>query len=283
MTKKDSQKWKGISNFILSFLLSFLLFLFCTVLVVQNTVFNPDYMRTQLVNSQYYENSTAEAEEQFISYGSASGFDEAFFKSVIDINDVQLKVNKSLTVLYGMANENAAADDFEQRLNNKLLENVKSRNIAVTPETNKALKLLAKTCADTYIQTISIPYAKQLAKILQLLQRPAIYAEAVLGALTVLTALLLFLLNRWRHRAVRIYIYSVSGSILMLTVLPSVFLISGKVRNISLISKSLYEFSVCYLNGFAFMFLEYAFLLTVVLCVLIVIYHFMMKRIYSIE
>ncbi|HEX3039552.1 MAG TPA: hypothetical protein VHP54_04605 [Caproiciproducens sp.] len=279
MAKNGSHKWKGIGNFILSFLLSFLLFLFCTVLVVQNTVFNPDYIRTQLVNSRYYENSTAEAEEQFVSYGSASGFDETFFKSVIDINDVQLKVNKSLTVLYGAANENAAADDFEQKLNNKLIENVKSRNIAITPETEKALKLLAKTCADTYIQTVSIPYAKQLAKMLQMLQKPALYAEVLLGALTLLTALLLILLNRWRHRAVRMYIYSVSGSILMLTVLPSIFLISGKVRNISLISKSLYEFSVCYLNGFAFMFLEYALLLTVVLCVLIAVYRLMLKRI----
>jgi hypothetical protein len=235
-------------------------------------------MRNQFNNSHYYENATTEVEDQFASYASASGFDESFFKTVVDLNDVELKTNTSLTVLYGTDSNSVDTNDFEQILYGKLIENIKSRKIGITADAQKAIHLLAKTCADTYTQTISIPYAKQLAPMLKVMKRPILYAELFLAVFIVLFAVLIYFFSRWQHRAIRTYIYSVSGTMLMLIVLPTAFLLSGKINKIALISKSLYDFSVCYLTGFAYLFYQVTLLLAIVLAVLIILYRSMLKQ-----
>ncbi len=280
MTKTGSSNLRSILTIVFSFFISFFLFLLCGIIIVQSTVFNPDFMRSQLSKSHYYENVTAEVEDAFISYGSASGFDEPFFKTVIDLNNVQLNVNESLSVLYGSSKATADTTDFEQKLKTKLTENVKNRGISVTADTEKGLQLLAKTCADTYTQYISIPYAKELAVILQTLKKPLIYAEIALSLFIIILAILISALNRWRHRAIRAYIYAVSGTMLMLFVLFVTLLLSGKINRIALISKSLYEFFVCYLTGFAFLFLQFTLILGVVLAILALLYRSMLKQIH---
>lgn len=78
LTRIAKLNLKNIITIIFSFFLSLFLFVLCGILIIHSTVFNPDYMRDQLNRSHYYENVTEEVEEEFTSYGSASGFDETF-------------------------------------------------------------------------------------------------------------------------------------------------------------------------------------------------------------
>ena len=279
LTRIAKLNLKNIITIIFSFFLSLFLFVLCGILIIHSTVFNPDYMRDQLNKSHYYENVTEEVEEEFTSYGSASGFDETFFKSVIDLNDVQLNVNQSLNILYSSGDSTVDTVSFEQKLTQKLTENAKSRGIKITPDIQNGIQLLAKTCTDTYTQYISIPYAQVLSPILQKLKKPLVGIEIILFALIILLAILIFSLTRWHHRAIRAYIYALSGSILMLLVLSAVFLLSGKVNKIALASKSIYQFFISYLTGFAFLFLQVALILVVILAAVAVLYHHMLKQV----
>lgn len=254
MTGKQKSIFKKGIILIFAFFLSFFLFFFSALLIFGNTLENPDYMRNQLGKSHYYEHAIEEVEEQFSSYASASGFDQQFFKTVMDINDVQLDVNQSLSVLYGESSEPTDKSQFENRLYGKLIENVKERGIPLSADTQKSLQLLAKTCTQTYVQYISIPYAAELSPLVTKMKKPILILELVLLFFIVLFAVAIYKMNRWRHRALRAYLYSGFGTVLMLAVLPALILLSGIVGRLAFISKSLYQFAVCYINGILYNF-----------------------------
>ena len=278
MSDRNKSKSRKIITLCLAFFLSLSMALSAFALAVQNTVLNPNYLRNQLSSSHYYDNVTTEAEEKFSSYASASGFDSDFFKTVININDVQLKVNESLSVLYGESDADPAVSDFQNILYDKLVQNVKDRKIALTASTNNSVKLLAKTCADTYLQYVSIPYAKEISQYFPKLRKILILLQVVSLILTVVFALLIFLINHWKHRAVRAYIYATGGTALMLSVLPILFLLSGYSGRIALLSRSLYELAVSYINGIAYLFLEEALFFAAVLILFIFLYRYLLKR-----
>ena len=97
MNGSTKSKIKKIISLILALFLSLTMALSVLVLVIQNTVLNPDYLRNQLSTSHYYDNVITEVEEKFSSYASASGFDDSFFKTVLNINERYFPV---LDVLY---------------------------------------------------------------------------------------------------------------------------------------------------------------------------------------
>ena len=278
MAGRNKSTIKKIISLLLAFLLSLTMAFSMLILVIQSTVLNPDYLRNQLSSSHYYDNVITEVEDKFSSYASASGFDENFFKTVLNINDVQLNVNESLSVLYGESDASVDVLDFQNTLYGKLIQNVKDRKIALNENTDKAVKLLAQTCSDTYLQYVSIPYAKEISMYFPRLRHILFYLQVISFALTVVMVLLIFFMNHWKHRAVRAYIYAVAGTTLMLVVLPVVFLISGFSNRIALISKSLYELAVCYLNGIAFLSLEVALIFVVALILLGLLYRYLLKK-----
>lgn len=276
-SRKDSVRKAVV--YLLSFFLSLFLFLTSIIMIIQLTFLNSGYMRSKLSESNYYDNVMTEAESEFISYGSASGFNEQFFQAVLDINDVQLSVNHSLSTLYGEDSGTDNSFKFQEDLKSRLGENLKERKITVTPEISKGVQLLANTCSSAYSQYISIPYANEIKPYLLGLKKPLILLECMLCFLAVISILLILRLSRWPHRAFRAYIYAASGTILMLFLFPVIFLISGKAENIAMISKSLYALSVSYLNGIAILALQLSAIFVCVLVVLGLIYIRLYKRI----
>lgn len=269
MTARQRSAYRKGLTLVFAFFLSFFLFFLSVLLIFVNTVENAGYMRNQLGKSHYYENAIDEVEDQFTSYASASGFDQQFFKSVIDINDVQMDVNQSLSVLYGESQEPVDKTRFEEKLYGKLSENAESRGFKLTAETQKALQMLAQTCTQTYVQYISIPYAASLAPFLSGARKPVLILELLLLFFSVLFAAVIYRISHWRHRALRAYIYAGFGTALMLFVFPAALWISGVVGRLALISKSLYQFGVCYLNGILYNFFLASFFflcLSVLLC-----------------
>lgn len=254
MTGKQKSSLRRWITLIFAFFLSFSLFFLSTLLIFTNTVDNPDYMRNQLGKSHYYDNAIEEVEDEFASYASASGFDQQFFKTVIDVNDVQMNVNQSLSVLYGEDSAPIDKSRLEDRFYDKLTENVKSRGISLSADTEKSLRLLAQTCTETYVQYISIPYASELAPFIGKTKRPFLILESILFIFIVILAVAIFRLNHWRHRALRAYLYAGYGTVLMLFVIPAIILFSGVVTRLSFISTSLYQFAVYYLNGIIYNF-----------------------------
>lgn len=257
----------------LSFLISLLLFLLACALVLQGTLLNPDYLRKQLNESHYYENALAEVENEFSSYASASGFDQKLLDSALDISDLQLSVNQSLNQIYGEESEPGGTADFQSKLDQILTRNAESRGAALTEDSKKSLLLLAQTCSDTYLQEISFPYAKELAEIVGKIKTGLRLPSLLLLVLAAALVWVLFRINRWKHRALRYCIYAVSGTMLMLAAFPAYLLLSGRIGQVAILSKSLYSLTVSCANGILTLFLECAAVSAGVAAILCFLYH----------
>jgi hypothetical protein len=274
-----NEKAEKMASILISFLISLFLFLFACDLILQCTLLNPNYFRKQLSESHYYENALEEVENEFSSYASASGFDQKLLDSALDINDLQLSVNQSLNQIYGEGSEHVGTTDFESKLNRILTQNAGSRGVSLTEENKKSLQFLAKTCSDTYLQYISLPDTQELAeaveKIRAFLKLPSIFIPALIAVL----AAILFRINRWRHRALRACIYAVLGTMLMLAVFPAYLYLSGRIGQVSILSKSLYELTVSGANGVLTMFLEFALVAAAIAAILCLLYYRFRKKV----
>lgn len=271
MNKKSTAE-KAVS-ILISFLISLFLFLFACNLIAQCTLLNPDYLRKQLSESHYYENTLAEVENEFSSYASASGFDQKLLDSALDISDLQLSVNQSLNQIYGEEPEQHVAADFQGKLDQILTRNAESRGVSLTEENKNSLQFLAETCSNTYLQDISFPYTKELAEVIGKIKTCLKIPGLLLPMMAAVLAGILFRINRWRHRALRACIYAVSGTMLMLAALPAYLYFSGRIGQVSILSKSLYALTVSCANGVLILFLEFALISAGITTVLCLLYH----------
>ena len=79
-----NSKVRHIIYGIISFVLSFVLFLLSFAIVLQSTILNPSYIMDNMNASNYFVDKRDEIKESLVDLGYASGLDEKFFENVVD-------------------------------------------------------------------------------------------------------------------------------------------------------------------------------------------------------
>ena len=79
-----NSKVRHIIYGIISFVLSFVLFLLSFAIVLQSTILNPSYIMDNMNTSNYFVDKRDEIKESLVDLGYASGLDEKFFENVVD-------------------------------------------------------------------------------------------------------------------------------------------------------------------------------------------------------
>lgn len=79
-----NSKVRHIIYGIISFVLSFVLFLLSFAIVLQSTILNPSYIMDNMNTSNYFVDKRDEIKESLVNLGYASGLDEKFFENVVD-------------------------------------------------------------------------------------------------------------------------------------------------------------------------------------------------------
>lgn len=273
MNRHSNSKFRTGLSLVLAFFLSLFLFLSTCAGVLKTTVFNENYIRTELSKSYFYDNLTEEIKQKFVSYGAASGFDEAFFDGIVDPVMVQQEIGNAIDQIYNNRVKKTDTTEFEQQLNSKFLQNVEQRGIERTPELEQAVGLLTQTCVESYTDSVTIPYVTQIGPYVRTADKLITVLLAVLVIAGAVVAVILFFLHRWKHRALRYYIYALSSAVLMSAVLPAALYFSGKIQRIGLASASFYHFAVSYLSGCLWRFGIVALCMILILVVLGILYH----------
>lgn len=247
------ERIRAVLSVLLAFLLSLFLTLFTLVLLVQATVMSPSYFRNQVARSQYVPHLIEDMEDYFVSYGETSGFDEAFFTTVLDETAVQTDIVREIDRLYGSGGTGADIPAFRDSLYRKLVQNVEARQITITDDIDAALQYLVKICAETYQEGVGLPLASYAAGAVSAMRKPLLFALLGLGVLSLFAGGFLFIIQPVRRQALRYLSYALGGAMLMVAV-PAVWLLSsGRIERIGITGKALYHLVVTYLQqtGFA--------------------------------
>lgn len=279
MSRNTKSSARTALSILLAFFLCLLVFVTTCVGILQTTVLNENYMRAKLSQSEFYEQMADEIEQKFSSFGAASGFDEQFFDGTVDPVRVQQDIGNAVTQLYNNRSKQVDTSDFKQQLHQLFLTDIQERGIEVTPELEEAVQALTDACIQSYQDAVSVPYITEISHYVQKGYELARLILIVLIVVIVVIAAVLFFMHSWKHRALRYYIYALSGSALMMIMLPVIVFLSGKVQRIGLASASLYHFAVSYINGFLWRFGAVALFLALVVVALGIVYQKLKKAV----
>lgn len=242
-----NSKVRHIIYGIISFVLSFVLFLFSFAIVLQSTILNPSYIMDNMNASNYFVDKRDEIKESLVNLGYASGLDEKFFENVVDEVTIHDNTQAYLNSFY--AGEEAKIDTtaFKQKFNSELDSYISKNNLKVA--NGESREYLINQAANIYAAALRIPLFGTLSVYLIALKN---MMPLIIGGLAVLVAILCVIIiftNRWKHRAVRYICYSTSAAFLTVGIIPAVLLSTGYMSKINIDSRAFYNLFVQSMNN----------------------------------
>ncbi len=271
MHRKKSTMIKIIS-LLFSFLITASLFSSSILIVLHNTVFNYKFAVKILNVSDYYTTISKEIENEFVSLGSASGFDSSIFEDIIPKKTLENDVNKYVLDVYSNTAPKVDTSELVASLDTTFMNYANAKGITVTDESKQAIHTLEKKCAAVYSNHISFMFAEQVSTYLYKLNKVCTIMLSVLTVFTLVLGSVLFLINKWKHIAIRNCIYSISACILMLLPIPIAGFASHKIEKVGITAKSMYDFAVSYANNVLYHFIYIILLCLIILSVCIFLY-----------
>lgn len=242
-----NSKVRHIIYGIISFVLSFVLFLLSFAIVLQSTILNPSYIMDNMNTSNYFVDKRDEIKESLVDLGYASGLDEKFFENVVDEVTIHDNTQAYLNSFY--AGEKAKIDTtaFKQKFNSELDSYISKNNLKVANDGSR--EYLINQAANIYAAALRIPLFATLSVYLVALKN---MMPLIIGGLAVLVAILCVIIiftNRWKHRAVRYICYSTSAAFLTVGIIPAVLLSTGYMSKINIDSRAFYNLFVQSMNN----------------------------------
>lgn len=242
-----NSKVRHIIYGIISFVLSFVLFLLSFAIVLQSTILNPSYIMDNMNTSNYFVDKRDEIKESLVNLGYASGLDEKFFENVVDEVTIHDNTQAYLNSFY--AGEEAKIDTtaFKQKFNSELDSYISKNNLKVA--NGESREYLINQAANIYAAALRIPLFATLSVYLVALKN---MMPLIIGGLAVLVAILCVIIiftNRWKHRAVRYICYSTSAAFLTVGIIPAVLLSTGYMSKINIDSRAFYNLFVQSMNN----------------------------------
>lgn len=242
-----NSKVRHIIYGIISFVLSFVLFLLSFAIVTQSTILNPSYIMDNMNTSNYFVDKRDEIKESLVDLGYASGLDEKFFENVVDEVTIHDNTQAYLNSFY--AGEEAKIDTtaFKQKFNSELDSYISKNNLKVANDGSR--EYLINQAANIYAAALRIPLFATLSVYLIALKN---MMPLIIGGLAVLVAILCVIIiftNRWKHRAVRYICYSTSAAFLTVGIIPAVLLSTGYMSKINIDSRAFYNLFVQSMNN----------------------------------
>lgn len=242
-----NSKVRHIIYGIISFVLSFVLFLLSFAIVLQSTILNPSYIMDNMNTSNYFVDKRDEIKESLVDLGYASGLDEKFFENVVDEVTSHDNTQAYLNSFY--AGEEAKIDTtaFKQKFNSELDSYISKNNLKVANDGSR--EYLINQAANIYAAALRIPLFATLSVYLIALKN---MMPLIIGGLAVLVAILCVIIiftNRWKHRAVRYICYSTSAAFLTVGIIPAVLLSTGYMSKINIDSRAFYNLFVLGMNN----------------------------------
>lgn len=242
-----NSKVRHIIYGIISFVLSFVLFLLSFAIVLQSTILNPSYIMDNMNASNYFVDKRDEIKESLVDLGYASGLDEKFFENVVDEVTIHDNTQAYLNSFY--AGEKAKIDTtaFKQKFNSELDSYISKNNLKVANDGSR--EYLINQAANIYAAALRIPLFATLSVYLIALKN---MMPLIIGGLAVFVAIICVIIiftNRWKHRAVRYICYSTSAAFLTVGIIPAVLLSTGYMSKINIDSRAFYNLFVQSMNN----------------------------------
>ena len=178
MADKIKRRHRGSPGWalLLAWLSTLLLTALALLLTLLTTICSESFMRKQVARSHFADYAYSYLYDNFVSYGSSTGFEE-------DV--INADMEQAVTDLYAGNTAVNARENVKSEINDVLLADLASRGTDVTEDVSSAVEIVADACRLDYANYVAIPLASQLYTVITKIERlllPGIVGTAVLCA-----------------------------------------------------------------------------------------------------
>lgn len=240
MAKKPFKSYVRNGVFtILSFVMAILLFILSLCIILSATLFNSNFIIDNMNSSNYFNDKTDEVVESLTDLGFASGLDYEFFDELVNEVMVNEDTKIYLDKYYEGTTNTVDLTSFKQRFNEQLDKYIEENNIKNVKSSSR--ESLIKQAGVIYKQSLSIPLFVSFSGYFKLIKSALPFVIISLILLITIIVAVFFLGNKWKHRAVKYTYFATSASFLSVGMIPTFLLLSGKIKQINLDSRALYN------------------------------------------
>ncbi|CZT56836.1 hypothetical protein BN3661_01609 [Eubacteriaceae bacterium CHKCI005] len=254
MSRVRSYCVKGIS-YLLSFLACMLLALSLLGMIMTSFLLSSDFMTGQAEKSEYSQRRYEEIKSEFTTMSHGFGVPEDLFLTTLEEENIQEHIDDNFRSMVEGKEMTEDLSGFSESLRQKLDQYVQEQAYENTPDLQKDIDLLLTQSTEYLEQAVGNDVISPFYRLIVPYQRNLMagFALVLLGA--VVFYILLFVINRWKHRAVRYTMVSFIGAGLMLAVVPLAILLDGTYRRIGLLASSSMYYLYLALAQFVLIFL----------------------------
>lgn len=262
--RRRKSKVKPFAYSVLSFFLAFIIFLLSVCIVLYSTVFSKEYMFSVMRSNGYYSSVSSELRSRMEDLCDASGFEKEFADEFVKSYDMQNAVEDYISAFYSGDNTLVDTNHFKQQLHLAVQEYTAEKNINVNNDMQTNINYFVNKAADIYVNHISIPFFSIFGNYVYKLRDTLNVITFSLAAAALIITAIIFFTNEYKHRRCRYMFYASAGSALAVLLLPTIVLLSGKIKKINFTDVSSYNLFVNYFSGLFYSFYIWAGALAVI-------------------
>lgn len=276
MTNK--KKKTNVLTLVLSYVLSLLLVVLAAFGVVQITLCNASFLKTQVINSGFCDSALSELTENFVSYGSASGFSSEVMTSIIQKERVQTDMFSAVDLLYSGSREQPDYSSFSQNAYDIFSADVESRGYTLTQDVKEGLQLLADTCAQDYTNHVNLPMTSYIAPILTKLNSVMWIPLVIALLFTAVAVVVIIMTESDAEQRLKACIYSFSAGLASCVLFPVIASLAIRLQNLSITPQSLKLLIGKYYGSMLSAFWYFAIMYAVVIIALVITLKMLYKK-----
>lgn len=246
------QLLRRIIGALLAFFFACGLFGMLVITLVRSTLLNASYLSHCYGTGDIYDRMVAEIQTEYTDLGIPGGIPEEVFAKVLDKQQIVKTVNDMIESEY--RNEPYTVDTAVVRntLYTAFVEYMETENIYITDELEESLTYLADLCAQKYAAGVSNTFVRHFIRLMLSYDTSLTTAWIICLLFTVGCGTLMI---RTRSRLSSVLRYgglSLAGTGWMLTIVPAIILLSGRLARLAIAPLSLkylisaYVSHVCY-------------------------------------
>lgn len=261
-----------------SFILCIALFLAACSAVVKATVLNKNFLLDQLSISGYHVKAAEYAQKSISELAFVGGVPSDIFDSVITSERIKTDTYNIFESAYEggqySIDSKALENDFIQTVENYAAEN----SMEINEETQENIQHLAEQCTQAYISCINIA---GLNSVIGALRQPVSFMGFALAAaifIILFSTIMLYLVNKYKHKFLRYISYALMGATLMLISVPGYLLLSRPYANLNISPSFLHSFINSFIDNSLKFTLGSAAIFVVLIIVVFILISFFKKR-----
>lgn len=217
---------KKIATVVLVFFVSLMLTAAALVTVVCITLTNRNFYKEQLQRTAYSDGILENLNESLTSLGIPGGIPESVITDVVSVIDINSELDKQVDAMFLQKDYEVNTGAVYEEFRSEFVNYAKKQDIKTDKIVISGLEYLAEECSNLYSSNVAFPFFSQISSLGSAFNQYAPFVVFGLIAAAAAMCAAVWFMQRWKHRAVRYYIYSLIGSGASLFIFPVVILIA---------------------------------------------------------